>query len=350
MTVDSTVSQTAASGVGTLSIAYPATLSANSGGIDDMLILIVGYGNSASAAPTTPSGFTILGAALYGGTGSWGVDTGQRGIVAYYRDTDGSETGSLTVTNGGSGSDRAIRGVMYRIVKQSSTWETPVAVYDDDSSSGTALNIAPGSNPGGSPGDLVIAAACWVPTGNNTSTGTSSAISWTGAGVTTTAGLSGTVPTTSTNGLRLNTYYAPVTGIATGNVSLNLTLAGASAGVGVIVRLRATGDPPVAYVPQDQAAEPWSTFTLDGTESTGNITSYTWTQTAGTSVSLGGSGATRTFEVPASIAGEFLTFELEVDDGTSTSTASVDVESMPVTEAKAVGGVWVPLRRVKVSS
>lgn len=82
--------------------------------------------------------------------------------------------------------------------------------------------------------------------------------------------------------------------------------------------------------------EPYSTVTLTGT-GTG-----TWSQTAGTSVTLGGSGNIRTFKAPGSLAGETLTFSFGGD--------TCDITTLPVTERMVRAGAEVPLEIQQVSS
>lgn len=107
---------------------------------------------------------------------------------------------------------------------------------------------------------------------------------------------------------------------------------------------------PTANAGPDQSnVEPWATVLLDGSassDSDGTIASYAWTQTAGTTVTLTGSGATRTYIAPGTIAGETETFSLTVtDNGGATSTAdTVNIAVLPVTERAVIGGVEVPMQ------
>ncbi len=107
--------------------------------------------------------------------------------------------------------------------------------------------------------------------------------------------------------------------------------------------------PPVAIAGLDKSyVEPYATVTLQGggsSDSDGSITSYTWVQTAGTpAVTLNGSGASRTFTAPATIAGTTLTFGLTVtdNDGASSTQDTVSITILPVTERAVIGGVEVP--------
>ncbi|WP_026376357.1 PKD domain-containing protein [Aestuariibacter salexigens] len=92
---------------------------------------------------------------------------------------------------------------------------------------------------------------------------------------------------------------------------------------------------PNADAGSDQNVDEQTTVTLDGSgsnDSDGTISSYSWRQTAGSSVTLGSdSAATSTFTAPTLTVAETLTFELTVtDDDGDTSTDSVDVTVNPV--------------------
>lgn len=91
--------------------------------------------------------------------------------------------------------------------------------------------------------------------------------------------------------------------------------------------------------------EPGTLLTLDGSASSdpdGSIVSYSWTQTSGSSVTINGTGAVRTFEAPATLAGSVLGFRLTVtDSGGGTATATVAFTILPCTERVASNGVWV---------
>jgi hypothetical protein len=77
--------------------------------------------------------------------------------------------------------------------------------------------------------------------------------------------------------------------------------------------------PVVSDAGADQNVVPWNTVTLDGNGSDGAITTYTWVQSFGSPiVTLGGSGAVRTFTAPAVLGGTILEFELTVTDGATT--------------------------------
>lgn len=85
--------------------------------------------------------------------------------------------------------------------------------------------------------------------------------------------------------------------------------------------------------------EPFTTVTLTATASTGSVN---WSQVAGPAVVLAGSGLTRTFKTPGTLAGTTLTFR-----ATSTVDSSVfDDVSVTVLQANefgCVGNGWVAL-------
>ena len=101
--------------------------------------------------------------------------------------------------------------------------------------------------------------------------------------------------------------------------------------------------------PDQTNLEPWSTVTLTGAASTdadGTVASYAWRQISGTSVTLSGTGATRTYTAPATIAGDTQVFGLTVTDnlGATSTEDTVSCTVLPVTERAVIGGVEVPMR------
>lgn len=109
---------------------------------------------------------------------------------------------------------------------------------------------------------------------------------------------------------------------------------------------------PVANAGLNQVdVEPYATVTLNGSDSydeDGSITTYTWTQTAGPTVTLTGASSSpvRTFTAPAVEAGTSLTFSLVVSDGTTSSAAdTVDVAVLNHNEFYWNGSALVPYQR-----
>lgn len=91
----------------------------------------------------------------------------------------------------------------------------------------------------------------------------------------------------------------------------------------------------VANAGVDQGVAPGAPVTLDGSASTspsGATLTFSWTQTAGTTVTLSGADTAKaTFTAPNQEGR--LTFELTVNDGTTTDTASVNVDVHVTTAA-----------------
>lgn len=337
--VDTGTTGAAASGASSCAVAYPAATAVNTGKVDDVLEIFVGFTNNTGATPATPVGWTS-GGAIYGGDGSaQGVDTGNRGAVVFWKYSTGSETGTVTVTNGGA-SGQVISAYMRRTSRAGTTWVTPAYLTDDDATVGTTLAIQPGSNfsGGGVSGDLLTVFGVWPNSGTNAGS-IGSILSWgSGALGTTTisAGLTGNV--TGGNRLRANTYQAPVIGPSTGNPQGNITAA--AAGVGIIGLLRSTGIPTAAVAGSDQVGvEPGFPITVDGSQSNGSITAYDWEEDPlGTSswsdVAGSSTDAVRTVTALATVAGYTHHFRLRVTDTSATTTAYdyVDVEVYGTTE------------------
>lgn len=105
--------------------------------------------------------------------------------------------------------------------------------------------------------------------------------------------------------------------------------------------------PTVSAGPDQTNVEPWATVTLTATASDpdGTTPTVSWAQTAGSpAVTLAGTGASRTFEAPGTLAGTTLTFTATASDGSLTASDPMTVTVLPVTERAAIGGVEVPMR------
>lgn len=112
--------------------------------------------------------------------------------------------------------------------------------------------------------------------------------------------------------------------------------------IDVIVNGISNSDPTVS-AGSDQAVTEMATVNLDGTATDSDIgdsLSYSWTQTSGTGVTLAnGDAANASFVAPdVGVAGETLTFQLAVNDGTAVVTDSVDVIVSEAAVAVTVSG------------
>src|SRR5919109_630669 len=115
---------------------------------------------------------------------------------------------------------------------------------------------------------------------------------------------------------------------------------GATATDSVKVTINNENQPPTANAGSDQSVNEGDPVALDGSASTdtdGTIASYSWTQTAGTAVTLSdASSATPSFTAPdVDSAGDTLTFELTVTDNdgaTATDSVKVTVNNVIVNQ------------------
>lgn len=114
---------------------------------------------------------------------------------------------------------------------------------------------------------------------------------------------------------------------------------------GRITRVRAQTVSPIQTVVAAVApVEPGDTFTIDASASTGPPTSITVTQTAGTTVTITGSGLTRTVTASLPTSGpETLSFQIAGHlAGQADSTVNLNVVVYPVQLYIFDGTAWVP--------
>lgn len=109
-----------------------------------------------------------------------------------------------------------------------------------------------------------------------------------------------------------------------------------------------SGSAPIANAGADQAnIEPYTTVTLTGTDSDtdGTVVGRDWVQVGGTpNATLVGSGASRTFKAPGTIAGTTLTFQYRATDNQGlVGTDTMTVQILPVTERAVINGQVVPM-------
>lgn len=97
--------------------------------------------------------------------------------------------------------------------------------------------------------------------------------------------------------------------------------------------------------PDQTDIEPWTTVTLTASSSSGTVA---WSQLSGDSVTLSGTGLSRTFTAPPNFAGSTLTFR--ATNGSATDDVSVSV--LPVTDGVVTGVgplVVTPIRITRVT-
>lgn len=106
------------------------------------------------------------------------------------------------------------------------------------------------------------------------------------------------------------------------------------------------GAPLIANAGSPRSVEPWTRVILDGSASSGSVSSWSWAFKNGTSVSLDGSGAIVSFVAPAVLGGTTSTFTLTVVDAQGTSVSQdVTITSLPPNNYYLnSSGTWTPLK------
>src|SRR5919109_3298124 len=141
--------------------------------------------------------------------------------------------------------------------------------------------------------------------------------------------------TISTNDLSIDTHTFTVKGTKSNAASDSATSSSTTLKV-----IKPPNQPPTANAGDDQTVNEADSVSLDGSGSSdpdGTIESYSWTQTAGTGVTLDdASSATPSFTAPdVSADGDTLTFELTVTDNdgaTATDSVNVNVNNVVVNQ------------------
>jgi hypothetical protein len=166
------------------------------------------------------------------------------------------------------------------------------------------------------------------------------------------------------SGMTLNTGSATITTVQAGKASTATQLSGVfylddftvdDTTSNLIGPVSNTNKSPIADAGSDVVAiEPYTKQNLNGTDNDtdGTVITRTWRQLSGTSVSLVGTGANRTYDVPGTLAGETLVFGYTVTDdgGLSSLESTVNHEVLPVTERAIRNGVEVPLNNALIKS
>ncbi|MBF0622341.1 MAG: DUF1566 domain-containing protein [Magnetococcales bacterium] len=133
----------------------------------------------------------------------------------------------------------------------------------------------------------------------------------------------------------------------TGSLNVTLTASDGKASADSVIQVTVTEPAnvdPVANAGSDQSVDEASTITLSAaasTDSDGTISSYQWTQTSGTDVTLSDSGATSSvsFTAPTVASAETLVFQLTVTDNLfATHSDNVEVTVNPVPRTLTITG------------
>jgi hypothetical protein len=147
--------------------------------------------------------------------------------------------------------------------------------------------------------------------------------------------------TSATSAIWVGTQVLSAAG-ATGTRTATMSPAASNSG-GIMVALTgipASTDPP--DLGPARTVESQATVTITGSI-TGTPDSWTWTQVAGTTVSLSGSGGSRSFTAPATINGETITIQAYATFGASdTPVGSVDINVRAHQWWVLRTGVWQP--------
>lgn len=232
---------------GTTSIAppYPASLVAG-----DLLVLAVTnkYPNN---GPDTPAGWTA-GAQQFGGHGSAGADAGNVFSTLFWKISDGTETGNLTVTLPSSNS---ATGRIFQFRKNPEAgWADPVFLQVAQGTPDTAWSVSPTASQNFRVGDMVIVLSSY---NADNLTCSAQAITFLSA---VTAGQQ--VPTVANETERLDGFtnqgddcahtlstHEITAGNYTGRITFSMTVSGSAtdspAGASLFMRLREVGPPAV---------------------------------------------------------------------------------------------------------
>lgn len=138
-------------------------------------------------------------------------------------------------------------------------------------------------------------------------------------------------------------------GVSQGSTTLGVSPTARAYAFRVTVKPAVTAE---ANAGPDQTVSAYATVLLDGTGSTqANLTTYTWTQTAGPTVTIETTIAgVATFTAPATVAGASLTFQLVTTDnvGHNSSPDSVTITVQPHTTFHLASGGPQPVRLLQL--
>jgi hypothetical protein len=151
--------------------------------VGDLLIIGCAFGNGDDTPLDTPAGWTLIPDSLeFGGDGgAYGTDSGNRGVMAFLRIADGTESGTVTVTNPGSGANtRVTQAQIMRFTKTGDAWNVK-ASNGEDNTDGTGYSVTADSVLIPANGDNGIAVTAWNPDSATAGTPT---LTWDGVATT----------------------------------------------------------------------------------------------------------------------------------------------------------------------
>ena len=318
-----------------------------------MTVLRRGHGAvqafATSAQPPYPTG-AALGDACY----LWAVNTatisppggswtemasasagGYNGKLYKQEHPGGTPTAPIVTATGGSAGFAWMEGFYTNTAGASLSTQEQIAT--DVVSSSTAFS-ATGASATSLAGDVLLGLLALKSATTMSATHTSPVVTQAGATVGTQTGNLGArlASASPTNSLTYGSYHRSITSGATGAPAFTATAGTggtAATGLAALVLLRevvVSNVAPTANAGVNQTVLPGVVFTVDGsgsTDSDGTITTYTWTQTAGDTLALSGSGASRTATAPYAMTEKVYTYGLVVtdDDGANSTQDTVTV-------------------------
>lgn len=179
-----------ATGTASCTPGYPASPAAG-----DLLLMGTTCGNLNDIPVDTPPGFLPVPNSEWQSDqgGAYGTDTGKRTVKCFYRISDGTETGTVTVSNNGTGTTtRVTQAQITRFSKTAASWYIS-ASGGVDNTSGTGYSVTAADVLVPASGDFGLAISGWIPDSATAGTPT---LTWDGVANTCTASQS----TASTQG------------------------------------------------------------------------------------------------------------------------------------------------------
>lgn len=237
----------AVSGTSSIALGYPTGITAG-----QLLLMVVAWGNGSTTRPATPTGWDHAGT-VAGGAGAWGSGTGPRGVTYFTRQAGGTESGTVTVNNGG-GTGQVLRGVIHRYTKTLTYWAAVEVTGSADTTADTSWSTPSPSDPGGAAGMRRHIANALATTG----TPSMSSVSSTWPGLTTTRTVMGVGTATGGYGVRLMEFRDALdSGASTGAPTFTATLSAAAGGAGASAILADTVTDPNPPAPPTPAVKVW---------------------------------------------------------------------------------------------